>query len=982
MQSRRDNRQPDPAMKARSDQTTAKSRETLQKLFDKARARPAQPSPPPQSMPATGAQMESRIGEGKPETSSASTSPQAQSRSTDMGSNKAPERLGTFGGRQSATQAAPPRPPLPTKSSTPRQNASQPSTTPGGWGAFSGRTSAVQAAPPRPPPPPAQPSTSQQEGNPSTGEPPRPPSHSSWGAFSRRQSPAQPTPNPVSFQTAFGGRRTSEQASSPPARAEKPRPVPPRVETPAVKVAPAGDDFWDALESKSSKSRRVTEPREAERRRPQVEPVKPAGDDFWDELQAKPKQPSYTGTPGEAAVSTPAPAVDSVRPTGNDFWDGFDGRVGQRRERRSRDTPRRAEEQSEDKAEKHKWTRRSEKKKTQNSQERAKRYDDDDADWDVQAARYERKKAKEQRKKQQQMEEFDEETAATPIFIPEYVSVSSLGDSLSVKVQQFLADLEEFGFEGMTADTLMTGETASLVAMEYGFDPTVDDGSKRDLRPRPIPEDITSLPPRPPIVTIMGHVDHGKTTLLDYLRKSSVAAAEHGGITQHIGAFVVKMSSGKPITFLDTPGHAAFLTMRQRGANVTDIVVLVVAADDSVKPQTLEALKHAQSAKVPIIVAINKIDKDEARIDQVKGDLARHGVEIEDYGGDVQVVCVSGRTGQGMEDLEENINTLSEILDTRSEPDGMAEGWILESSVKQDGKVATVLVKRGTLKVGDHILAGRSHARVRILRNEAGAEVLEAGPGTPVEILGWRDLPEAGEQVLQAPDESAIRTAIQYREEMADRRESSLYIQQQEQKQREKEEREAALAAAAAAEEAGEEAVEVDEGPKIIYQNFVVKADVAGSVEAVVASVQEQGNNEVQSKVLRFGTGQVSEYDVDHAATSKSIIVNFNNSILPHIKLRADQAGVRVIDHSVIYHLTDEVRSSLSDLLPKAISHKNLGEADILQVFPINIKGRKYRNIAGCRIRNGSIKKTSLVKVIRWGAVVYEGKLSCFNVFM
>jgi len=469
----------------------------------------------------------------------------------------------------------------------------------------------------------------------------------------------------------------------------------------------------------------------------------------------------------------------------------------------------------------------------------------------------------------------------------------------------------------------------------------------------------------------MGHVDHGKTTLLDWLRKSSVAAQEHGGITQHIGAFMVKMSTGKQITFLDTPGHAAFLTMRQRGANVTDIVVLVVAADDSVKPQTLEALKHANNAKVPIVVAINKIDKEEARPDQVKADLARHGVQIEDYGGDVQVVCVSGKTGKGMEDLEENIVTLSEVLDTRSEQDGMAEGWVLESSVKQVGKVATVLVKRGTLRTGDVVVAGKSWARVRSLRSEAGVELPEAPPGTPVEVLGWRELPEAGEQVIQAPDEDKAKTAVEYRLDMADRMEGSAYLAEQEQRQREKA---AAEAAAAAAAEAGAEAEE-DTGPKVITQNFVVKADVAGSVEAVVASVLEQGNNEVVSKVLRSGAGQISEYDVDHAATSNSIIVNFNNPIQPHIKQRAVEAGVRIIDHSVIYHLVDETREALSDLLPVAISHRVQGEADVLQVFPINIKGRVYRNIAGCRVRNGSIKKSSLVKVLRKGEVIYDGKI-------
>jgi translation initiation factor IF-2 len=598
-----------------------------------------------------------------------------------------------------------------------------------------------------------------------------------------------------------------------------------------------------------------------------------------------------------------------------------------------------------------------------------------DNDWDeAEIQRWEDKQRKqEEKKRRQQQQLMQDEPSATPIFLPEFISVSSLAQALKQRTNNFRSDMEEMGFENITDDTILTGDTAALISMEYGYEPTVDNGITRDLQPRPPPEDISSVPPRPPIVTIMGHVDHGKTTLLDWLRKSSIAAQEHGGITQHIGAFVVQMSSGKRITFLDTPGHAAFLSMRQRGANVTDIVILVVAADDSVMPQTIEAIKHATAAKVPMIVAINKIDKEDAKIEQVKADLSRHGVEIEDYGGDVQVVPVSGKTGQGMDDLEENIITLSEILDVRSEPDGMAEGWVLESSVKQTGRAATVLVKRGTLRPGDVIAAGRSWARIRSLRNEAGVEVSEAPPGTPVEILGWRDLPAAGEMVLQAPDEDKAKTAVEYRQEMADRQESSVYLAEQEQRQRDKA---AAEAAASAAEADGEEAEEEPAQPGILYQNYTVRADVAGSVEAVCGALQELGNQEVQPRILRSMAGQVSEYDVDHAATSKSIIINFNSPVQPHIKHRAAEAGVRIIDHSVIYHLVDEVRGTLSDLLPMTITHRVIGEADVLQIFPINIRKRVYKNIAGCKIRNGAIKRSSLVKVLRKGKVVFDGKLA------
>ncbi|KJZ72418.1 hypothetical protein HIM_08221 [Hirsutella minnesotensis 3608] len=615
-------------------------------------------------------------------------------------------------------------------------------------------------------------------------------------------------------------------------------------------------------------------------------------------------------------------------------------------------------------------------KKTKKVRKSARRQSEND-DWEFEAANRWDERQRSNAKKAKRV--GVEEPKVLPIFIPEYINVSNLASSLKQRPTNFLRDMEEMGFENVTPDTIMTGETAALVAMEYGFEPTIDTGSQRDLKPRPAPEQASSLPGRPPIVTIMGHVDHGKTTLLDWLRKSSVAAQEHGGITQHIGAFIVKMSSGKPITFLDTPGHAAFLSMRKRGANVTDIVVLVVAADDSVMPQTIEALKHATAAKVPIIVAINKIDKESARVDHVKADLARHGVEIEDFGGDVQVVCVSGKTGQGMDDLEENIIALSEMLDVRAETAGMAEGWVLESSIKQDGKAATVLVKRGTLRPGDLIVAGKSWARIRLLRNEAGVEMTEAPPGTPVEILGWRDLPPAGDQVLQAPDENRAKMAVEYRTEMAEREESSKQLVEQEQRQREKAAEEAAKRLQEEKETEKETSESVLEEPKMLQQNFVVKADVVGSAEAVCAAIQELGNNEVCSKILRSSAGQISEYDVDHAATSNSIIVNFNSPVLPHIRQRAEAAKVRIMDHSVIYHVVDDAKSALSALLPDNVSHRVLGEADVLQIFPINIKKRMYKNIAGCRIRNGAIKKVSRVKVMRKGEVIFEGKIDTFK---
>ncbi|KAL2880871.1 translation initiation factor IF-2 [Colletotrichum sp. CLE4] len=600
------------------------------------------------------------------------------------------------------------------------------------------------------------------------------------------------------------------------------------------------------------------------------------------------------------------------------------------------------------------------------------RWEEDADDWEdggVSAAQRRRLKAE---AKAQKAAEAAAAASVPSIFLPEFISISNLGSALKLKSREFLRALAEMGFEDITEDSIMTGETAALVAQEFGFEAKVDTGATRDLKARPPPEDVTVLPQPPPVVTIMGHVDHGKTTLLDYLRQSSVAAQEHGGITQHIGAFMVKMSEGKLITFLDTPGHAAFLTMRQRGANVTDIVVLVVAADDSVKPQTLEALKHARSAKVPMIVAINKCDKEDARPDQVKADLARHGVEIEDFGGDVQVVCVSGKTGQGMAELEENIVTLAEIQDMRAEADGMAEAWVLEASIKPYGKSANVLVKRGTLRPGDFIVAGTAWARVRILRNEAGQELEEAPPGTPVEILGWRDeLPAAGDEILQAPDEDRARVAVNYRGEMREREASSKQLAEQELR-----EREAKIAAEIAAEiEASDDGDAADPASTTKIINFMVRGDVVGSVEAVCATINEIGNNEVRPRILRSAAGQVSESDVEHAEASGSVIANFSSTIPGHIKAMAEQKGVRIIDHSVIYHLADDVKQVMSETLPDKVSSKVVGEADILQIFPINIKGRKYKNIAGCKVRNGSVTRSTMARVLRGGEKIFEGKI-------
>lgn len=607
--------------------------------------------------------------------------------------------------------------------------------------------------------------------------------------------------------------------------------------------------------------------------------------------------------------------------------------------------------------------------------------DMDEEDEDRAARRMERKEQKKRAKASQKAV-----AAPTPIYLPEFISVSNLAGVLRVRIEDFIRKLKEHGFEETNNDLILDAETAGLIAAEFNFEPVFEQVENPDLLPRPSAEDKSMLPPRPPVVTIMGHVDHGKTTLLDYLRKSSVAASEHGGITQHIGAFSVPMPGGRLVTFLDTPGHEAFLSMRQRGANVTDIVILVVAADDSVKPQTIEAIRHAQTAKVPMIVAINKIDKEDSNAERVKQDLARYGVEVEDYGGDTQAVCVSGKTGQGMEELEDAAVALADILDMRSETDGQAEGWVLEATTKKSGRVATVLVRRGTLRPSDIIVAGTSWARVRSLRNEAGVMLKSAGPGTPVEIDGWREQPSAGDEVLQAPDEQRAKAVVNYRLEAHERtRLASDMAAVNEARRLEQEKREESERAAALAEQASDAAVANNPeaqstAPTQLYQEvfFIVKADVSGSVEAVTNAVSALGNSEVRPHILRTGVGPVNESDIDHAAVAKGHIISFNTTVDGNMQRMAEANEVVILNQSIIYRLVDDVKAKLSEKLPDVVTQKVVGEAEIAQVFEINTKGRVRVPVAGCRVKNGVVGRNNKVRVLRGKETIYDGMLFLF----
>jgi small GTP-binding protein len=583
-----------------------------------------------------------------------------------------------------------------------------------------------------------------------------------------------------------------------------------------------------------------------------------------------------------------------------------------------------------------------------------------------------------ERKRQRKKEKSTRSSAGppTPIILPEYISVGNLAAVLRVRIEDFVSRMKSLGFDGTSNDHVLDTETAGLIAAEFNFEPVTDLGNQiEDLVALPPPADTSYLLQRPPVITIMGHVDHGKTTLLDFLRKSSVAASEHGGITQHIGAFTVPMPSGQIVTFLDTPGHAAFLSMRQRGANVTDIVILVVAADDSVKPQTIEAINHAKAANVPMIVAVNKIDKPDADVTRVKQDLARHGVEVEDLGGDTQVVCVSGKTGQGMEELEDAAVALADVLDLRAETDGQAEGWILEATTKKGGRVATVLVRRGTIVPGSIIVAGTTWTRVRSLRNEAGQAIPSAGPGTPAEVDGWREQPEAGDEVLQAPNEQRAKDVVELRLSRKEKEKLAADVAAVNEARRLEQEKRDREEAAAKATEAGvaEPVVPAAEPPRLIELPFIVRGDVSGSVEAVVDSIAALGNSEVRAAILRSAVGPIAPTDVELAAAAKGHLISFNTPVEGSIRRMAEAAGVAILDQSIIYRLVDDVKAKLESVLPALVTSRVTGEAEVAQLFDIHVKGRATVPVAGCKVRNGVIGRTAKVRVVRGGEVVYDG---------
>src|SRR5258706_7258095 len=540
------------------------------------------------------------------------------------------------------------------------------------------------------------------------------------------------------------------------------------------------------------------------------------------------------------------------------------------------------------------------------------------------------------------------------VTIPETITVAELANRMARRSVDVIKVLMKNGMMA-TVNDVVDADTAELVATEYGH--TVKRVAESDvLEGLKGGEDTEGARvSRPPVVTVMGHVDHGKTSLLDALRKTDVVAGEAGGITQHIGAYQVTMKSGQKITFLDTPGHAAFTAMRARGAKVTDLVVLVVAADDGVMPQTAEAIAHAKAAHVPIIVAINKIDKGDANPQRVKSELLQHEIQVEDMGGETLAVEVSATKGTNLERLEEAIVLQAELLDLKANPERSAEGTVFEAKLDRGrGPIATVLVQRGTLKVGDIVVAGSEWGRVRLLQNDRGETIEQAGPSTPVEVLGLSAAPEAGDELVVVESEARAREVTEYRaRKRRDARQATSSGQTLDQLLKTRESGERRLLP------------------------LVIKSDVQGSTEAIQGALTKLGTDEVGIQVLQSGVGAITESDVILSHASGGVIIGFNVRANAQARDRAKRDGVEIRYYNIIYNVVDDIKAALSGLLAPTVREKFLGNAEILEVFAITKVGK----VAGCRVTEGVVRRGSKVRLIRAGVVVHEVELSTLKRF-
>ncbi|MEH6545236.1 MAG: translation initiation factor IF-2 [Sneathiella sp.] len=559
------------------------------------------------------------------------------------------------------------------------------------------------------------------------------------------------------------------------------------------------------------------------------------------------------------------------------------------------------------------------------------------------------------RKKQQQHSSEPAQKIFREVTIPEVISVQELANRMTERSVDVIKSLMKLGIMA-TASQTIDADTAELVVEELGHTAKRIAESDVEIGLGGGDEDITeNLVSRAPVVAVMGHVDHGKTSLLDALRKSDVVAGEAGGITQHIGAYQVTLANGNEITFLDTPGHEAFTAMRMRGAQVTDIVILVVAADDSVMPQTIEAIKHAKAAGVPIIVAINKCDKPAADPGKVRQELLQHEIFVEDMGGDVLDVEVSATKGTGLDKLQEAIMLQAELLELKANPDRSAQGTVVEAKIETGrGMVATVLVNRGTLRVGDHFVMGPAMGKVRALLDYRGQQVKEAGPSVPVEVLGIQGAPAAGDDFAVTESEGKAKEIAEYRQRLDKTKKVTATAR-------------GTIEQMFSAIKEGT----VDELP------VVIKADVQGSAEAISSSLEKLGTDEVAVKILYSGVGGITESDIALATASRAIVIAFNTRANKQARDEAAQEGVDIQYYSVIYNVIDDMKALLSGMLAPTLNENFLGYAEIREVFDISKLGK----IGGCIVTEGNVKRGAKVRLLRDNVVIHEGTLATLKRF-
>jgi len=559
------------------------------------------------------------------------------------------------------------------------------------------------------------------------------------------------------------------------------------------------------------------------------------------------------------------------------------------------------------------------------------------------------KRKREKEKLQQQQARAQNKKIVRDVVVPETISVQELANRMAERGVDVIRELMKMGVMA-TPSQIIDADTAELIVAEFGHN--LQRVSEADVETGLSGGDDSDadLTKRPPVVTVMGHVDHGKTSLLDALRTTDVAGGEAGGITQHIGAYQVNLESGAKITFVDTPGHAAFTDMRARGAKVTDIVILVVAADDSVMPQTIEAIHHAKAAEVPIIVAINKCDKPDANATKVRTELLQHEIVVEEMGGDVLAVDVSAKARTGLDKLEEAILLQAEILDLKANANRPAEGIIVEAKMEQGrGSVATALVQRGTLRRGDIFVAGSEWGRVRALIDDHGQQIEEAIPGMPVEILGLSGTPDAGDDVVVVDEEARAREVTEYR-------------------QRKKRDLRSAAASRGTLEQMFEK---IKEGEAQTLP-VVLKADVHGSLEAITAALNKMGTDEVKAQVLHGAVGGINESDVILARASGGFIIGFNVRANAQARDMAKRDGVDIRYYSIIYDAIDDMRNALSGMLAPTLKEEFLGYAQVREVFSVSKVGK----VAGCMVTDGMVKRGSKVRLLRDDVVIHEGELS------